>query len=366
MPSIFVTHMITDSQSVETMAFECLVKRGYSTISAEGLVSPAFPDTFAPSAFHARIVSGAKFGPDSGANTGLAGSQWVYRHIDQEKVGSSTFHLSCFKMLVFFTVHTPILDDREIRHESIVTFAGLLRGIGVRSEKCLITYFGGGKIRGQGFDADDEVVELWTAIGVPRENLIPVGGDSNFTNVLRRGEPAGPRCEVFWPISNGSFVEVGTVSFEKYLLEGRKLDLSASKGLVYGGAVGLERMAMIASGLHDVFSIPELRSLVNLVEGGIDGRLSRVCAAQVRQLVDAVRTLSILAIEVGEVGEGRRAERIHRLGGIVRRCMRALGIEDGRNLVRGLVEAIILQGNVTTGVAVSKLIDIVIQSVQLV
>src|SRR5215813_5459078 len=90
-----------------------LREKGHTLLEPTGLVSPCFPDTFVPSAFHAYITNAVQNGLPAGAPQHNVGCDWVYRHVDQEKIGFSPIHLSTFRMLVFFGVYGPREEPRH-------------------------------------------------------------------------------------------------------------------------------------------------------------------------------------------------------------------------------------------------------------
>src|SRR5258708_4798060 len=127
---------MTECRGTESDALRWLQSHGYSLVEPDGLGSQAFPDTFVPSAFHLRVRSGVENGADASKRL-QAGSEWVYRHVDQGKVGTSHFHLSVFRMLVFFAVHPRVANDREFRLGTIHTFVSLLGSLGLDPSNCL-------------------------------------------------------------------------------------------------------------------------------------------------------------------------------------------------------------------------------------
>ena len=87
---------------------------------------------------------------------------------------------------------------------------------------------------------------------------------------------------MFLHLSNGTFVELGTVVFEKYLLDRDMRGLKRAEGLVYGCAFGLERIASVVGGLGDVFSLVEIRSLLELIMEGLDPRSGNLFQDRIR------------------------------------------------------------------------------------
>jgi len=333
------TNVVRDYRDLEKTAIELLALKGYSILPPDGLVSSAFHDTFAPSAFHARIVESVRLGPKSDESIHQAGCEWAYRHVDQEKVGPNAFHLSSFRMLVFFAVYPSSGDHAQLRQQTVRTFVDALRVAGLDPRHCLVTYFGGGNVLGQSLSPDEDIAQAWVKVGIPEENLIPVCGSSNFTNINRSGEPVGPRCEIFWKAENDQTVELGTVVFEQGLLND-ETRFATGKGFVYGGALGIERLAMASGAMTSIFLVPELDNLRRLVHKSIDPRLALVCASEVCQFVDAVRTLAVLVAEVGLPDRSRRGDRMHKLVRKARRCLLSLGLDRSTSLVGELVTAV--------------------------
>lgn len=297
---------------------------GYQALEPEGLIHPAFPDTFAASAFHWSIGQKVR----EGGEGSYAGAEWCFRHVDIEKSGASPIHLSSFRMLVFFDVHAPTDDSLDFRETAVRTFVRCLERLGLDPRNVTTTFFGGGEVQGVYLPPDEEVVALWRKYGV--ENVVPLPGESNLTNIARPGEPAGPRCEVFY--RHPDFlqpVEIGTLVFERYLLDG---GFKPAKGLVYGGAFGIERLAMAVEGTQSIFACSALDGLTRTVTGELDPQLAPLVQSDVFRIVDALRSLAILISAGGDKTEGKRKERIKKLGRVARNSFKAIGLHDSERI----------------------------------
>lgn len=295
-------------------------KWGYTVLPPEGLLNPLFPDTFAASAFHESVVSAARKGPNE--NNHKIGAEWCFRHVDIEKVGVSPIYLSVFRMLVFFDVFVLTDKDDNLKESMIEKFVAGIKHIGLDPQNLTTTYFGGGKIRGVELPADDKITPLWEKHGV--KNIVPIAGETNFTNVKRTGEPAGPRCEVFYNHpSFSSPVEIGTVVFERYIL-GKTLD--KAKGLVYGGALGIERLAMLQENKSSIFECSLLSDAVEVVTKELGSQLSPIVQSDVLRLADALRSLAVIFAAIGELPKGKHRERINKIANIAKRSFQAIGI----------------------------------------
>ena len=299
---------------------------GYSRMSPRGLISDAFPGTLAPSAFHDEVLACTQRGCNPIRTARKVGVDWVFRHVDIDRVPASLFHLTSFRMSVFFTVAPSQGDDTELRGDILRQFIGVLRAFELKPQDCLITYFGGGRICGRVLPSDDEIIKLWERCGVDRRQLVRVAGHACFTNCQRPGEPAGPRCEVFLPTANMSMLEIGTIVFERFMIGGSR-ELLTSDNLVYGGAFGIERIAMLVAGLEDITDIPDIAPLVERLRAGIDSRLVAMCYQQVRGVADGIRTLVVVRDQTEQLDRGRE-RRVKSVARRVRRYLADLGVEE--------------------------------------
>ena len=340
MQLMFKNSHIKDCRAIRDEVLNLLFQHDYQSLPPEGLLSPVFPDTFAPSAFHGAVLRGAMH-PESSPRVGC---DWVFRHVDLEKIGFSDIHLSTFRMIVFFETHQNTNRDKIFRLRTLETFIFILKKLGLNPIDLYITYFGGGFISGQHFEADDEIKSAWIHVGVAAKNIIPVRGSSHFTNVLRSGEPAGPRCEVYWLAGQNQPIEIGTVVFEQFILKKNNLRFEPSKGLVCGGAIGLERLNMIVSKKQDVFSTQELQPLIKQIEREIHPKLIALCRNSIRQSADAVRSLTIISsmVDVSKIGKRHHA-RLTRLAKSLRHNIDILGINDARLFIIKLINQCVLQ-----------------------
>ena len=303
-------------------------KWGYAILPPEGLLKPSFPDTFAASAFHESVVSAAQKGPNE--NNHKVGVEWSFRHVDIDKVGVSPIYLSSFRMLVFFDVYIPTDNDDELRESVIEKFVESVKHVGLDPQNLSATYFGGGEIKGVDLPADDKVVSLWKKHGV--DNIVPITGETNFTNVKRTGEPAGPRCEIFYNHPQFSApVEIGTVVFERYIL-GKKLN--KAKGLVYGGALGIERLAMLQENKNSIFESSLLSDGVEIVTKELESQLSPIVRSDVLRLIDALRSLAVIFATINEIPKGKHRDRINKITNIAKRSFQAIGIVEKEKIER--------------------------------
>ena len=115
--------------------------------------------------------------------------QKVFRTPDIEIIGTTTRHLTFFEMLGNFSFGDYFKSDA-------VRFAWDLSrdGFGFRERDIWITVFGGDDELGLG--PDEEAIEAWREVGVPRERIVECPRAENFWQVGPTG-PCGPCSELY-------------------------------------------------------------------------------------------------------------------------------------------------------------------------
>jgi alanyl-tRNA synthetase len=326
---------IAERVTIEDALLQALHADGYLELKPEGLITPLFPDTFAASAFHTQIVDAMTRQVNIGRRAGV---EWVFRHVDADKVGNSAAHLSLFRMLVYFS--TVATDARKPKHDAVQRFLSLTESAGLRRDRITVTYFGGGTIGDRDVPPDSSFAEAWTDAGILSSRVIPVGGPANFTNIRRAGEPAGPRCEVYYDVATFPFrVEIGTVVCEQYLLgaDGRPEAVALS---VCGGAFGVERLEMCTRGLAMIGDTLAVKDLVHQLLDGVPEPSHPLFRPQAVRIANGLRALTTAAAYVGAMGSDRRSGRLRTLSRDVIRAAREIGIVLTDALVRGLCASV--------------------------
>jgi len=324
-----------DRVIVEDALLLTLHAAGFGELTPEGLVTPSFPDTFAASAFHTQIVNAMTLRVGTGRRAGV---EWVFRHVDAEKVGYSAAHLSLFRMLVYFDA--SLSDARVLRLEAVERFLALTALLGLRRDHVTVTYFGGGTIGGRTLPPDVMFADAWLDAGIPRHRIIPVPGRTNFTNIRRAGEPAGPRCEVYYDIPGlPGGLEIGTVVCEEYILDADGHPSPAGLS-VCGGAFGVERLEMCARGLSTISEIETVDHLVALLLREAPPHAETVFRVPAIRIVNGLRALAIIASYTGRDGANGRSARVRALVRDVLRAARESGITLAERVVRRFVTSI--------------------------
>jgi alanyl-tRNA synthetase len=260
----------------------------------------------------------------------LASCQKVLRTLDIDTVGTTARHLTFFEMLGNFSIG-------DYFKQGAVEFAWELvrEGFGLREEQLWITVFGGDEELGLG--PDEEAIESWLSVGVPRERIVSLGREDNFWQSGPTG-PCGPDSELYLDRGleygspddlpggeNARFLEFWNLVFMQYDQEApAKLTPLPARNIDTG--MGLTRMAMLLQGVPTVFDTDQFRPLIELGESmsgrayGSEPALDR----SLRLLADHSRSMTFL------IADGVVPSNTER-GYVLRRLMRR-AIQHGRSL----------------------------------
>src|SRR5919107_3210825 len=200
----------------------------------------------------------------------LTDCQKCFRTPDIDEVGSTHRHLTFFEMLGNFSMG-------DYFKQGAVEFAWelSLQGFGFDPEKIWITVFEGEDALGLG--PDEEAIEAWLAVGVPRERIVPLGREDNFWQAGATG-PCGPCSELYLdrglefgsadelPGSDGErFLEYWNLVFMQYDQEPEGvLEPLPARNIDTG--LGLERQAVLQQGTDSIFETDNFLPLIQLGE----------------------------------------------------------------------------------------------------
>ena len=250
--------------------------------------------------------------------TRMTSAQKCFRTLDIDQVGRTARHLTFFEMLGNFSIGDYFKDD-AIRFG----FELSTEVLGFDPEQIWITVFEGM----DGVPADDEALEKWVEMGIPRERIQRLGEEDNFWKAGPTG-PCGPNTELYLDRGPAFGPEGGPVTGTDRFLEYWNLvfmqyDRAADGSLgplpaqnIDTGA-GLERLAAILQGKETVFETDGFRPLIAWAEQasgrgyGTDPRVDRA----MRVLADHGRAMTFLAadgVRPGNEGRGYILRRIIR------------------------------------------------------
>ena len=265
----------------------------------------------------------------------LASCQKVFRTVDLDVVGTTARHLTFFEMLGNFSIG-------DYFKREAVRFAWELStdGYGFAPESIWITVFEGDDALGLG--VDEEAIEAWEAVGVPRERIVRCPRSENFWQAGPTG-PCGPCSELYLDRGlafgkaddlpgqeNARFLEFWNLVFMQYdqqppdtltPLPARNIDTG----------LGLNRMAAILQDVPSVFETDQFRPLIELGErlGGRRYGEDDAVDRSLRILADHARGMTFLVAD-GVVPSNE--DRGYVLRRVMRRAIqhgRALGFDPG-------------------------------------
>ncbi len=265
----------------------------------------------------------------------LTSCQKCFRTPDIEKVGSTLRHLTFFEMLGNFSIG-------EYFKQGAIELAWelSLEVFGFRAQDIWVTVFEGDDALGLG--PDEEAIELWEAVGVPRERIVGCPRSENFWEAGPVG-PSGPCSELYLDRGldfgaaadlpggeNERFLEFWNLVFMQYDQEPHDhLGELPTRNIDTG--LGLNRMAAILQGRESVFETDQFQPLLDLgqeLSGRSYGETSSTDRA-LRILADHARGMSFMVAD-GVVPSNE--ERGYVLRRVMRRAIqqgRMLGMEGG-------------------------------------
>jgi alanyl-tRNA synthetase len=264
----------------------------------------------------------------------LTSCQKVFRTVDIDNVGNTARHLTFFEMLGNFSF------GDYFKREAIEFAWDLSRDVfGLAERDIWVTVFAGDEELGLG--PDQEAIDYWLAMGVPRERIVECSRAENFWQAGPSG-PCGPSAELYLDRGeqfgspgdlpggeNERFLEYWNLVFMQFDQrpgpDGRSVLEPLPANNIDTG-LGLNRMAAILQGKPSVFETDQFLPLIELGEELSGRRYSEDFAIDrpLRILADHSRAMTfLLADGVVPSNEDR--------GYVLRRVMRR-AIQQGRAL----------------------------------
>ena len=181
---------------------------------------------------------------------------------DIDNVGKTDRHGTFFEMLGNFSFGDYF--KKEAIHWA---WTLLTEKFEIEPEKLWITVF----------KDDDEAFDLWVKEGQDPKRLVRLGKEDNFWE-LETG-PSGPCTEIFYDrgesygtlknfddgVENERLIEVWNLVFTQFDRKSKDEYEPLSHPNIDTG-MGLERMACVMQGVHSIFDIKEIRSIIEEIE----------------------------------------------------------------------------------------------------
>ena len=187
----------------------------------------------------------------------LTSCQKCFRTPDIDEVGLTKRHLTFFEMLGNFSI-----GDYFKQGAVEMAWEFSLEHLGFDPERIWITVFEGDEELGLG--PDEEAIDAWLAVGVPRDRIVLLPRSENFWQAGSTG-PCGPCSELYYDRGlefgaeddlpggdNERFLEYWNLVFMQYDQEPEGvLTPLPAKNIDTG--LGLERQAMLQQGTDSVY-----------------------------------------------------------------------------------------------------------------
>jgi len=230
----------------------------------------------------------------------LTSCQKCFRTPDIDHVGATLRHLTFFEMLGNFSI------GAYCKAEAIQFAWDLsLEVFSFAPEDIWVTVFSGDERLGLG--PDEEAIELWQAIGVPRERIVGCPRSENFWEAGPVG-PSGPCSELYIDRGlsfgaaedlpggeNERFLEYWNLVFMQYDQDPHdQLQALPTRNIDTG--LGLNRLATILQGRDSVFDTDQFQPLIDLGQELAGRRYGEDSTADraLRILADHARGMSFL------------------------------------------------------------------------
>ncbi|MFZ0384933.1 MAG: alanine--tRNA ligase [Solirubrobacteraceae bacterium] len=323
------------SDDIRSTFLEFFESRGHLRLPSASLV----PASFDPSALF--TVAGMHplkpyfQGIERPPRNRVTTCQMSFRTPDIEIIGTTTRHLTLFEMLGNFS-----FGDYFKREAAQFAWELSTQGFGFRADDIWITVFGGDDELGLG--PDQEAIDAWLEIGVPRERIVECNRDENFWQAGPTG-PCGPCSELYLDrgVAHGSADDLPGGDNERFLeywnLVFMQLDQNPVNVLTplpannIDTGMGLNRMAAVLQNKETVFETDQFAPLIELGEQLSGRRYGETFATDkaLRVLADHGRAITFLLSD-GVVPSNE--DRGYVLRRIMRRAIqhgRSIGLEPG-------------------------------------
>ncbi len=260
----------------------------------------------------------------------LTACQKCFRAVDIDIIGTTHRHLTFFEMLGNFSMG-------DYFKEGAIAFAWELatQGFGFKPDDIWATVFAGDEELGLG--PDQEAIDIWLSIGMPRERIVECPRSENFWQAGPTG-PCGPCSELYLDRGlsfgkaddlpggeNERFLEFWNLVFMQFL-QAQPNVLTPLPAQNIDTGMGLNRMAAILQGTESIFETDQFAPLIALGEE-LSGRRygqDEPTTRSLRILADHTRAMTFLVAD-GVVPSNEER------GYILRRVMRR-AIQQGRAL----------------------------------
>jgi len=241
-------------------------RRGYEPWKPAGLCPdiPMFRNTFNPSATHTQIFN-ILSGREPLRHSSYYVVETVYRHPDIGAVGDPS-HLSLFRMLGVVQFTPPDLTREgfaQRRANFIAEVLDFVATFGLEPSLLVATYFRGGSFSGVDLPADEDLRDLLSSQGLPKDNLVGMGGTFSFLlNPQEEVGIAGWRSDLYLAAPGAPLLEIATLDFSEFLSrQGSATIQKNDRFKLLGFYAGVERLLSTRAG-GDIWNVAGFSQLL--------------------------------------------------------------------------------------------------------
>ena len=305
-------------------------ERGHLRVASASLVPPPSDRSVLFTVAGMQPFKPYFLGQETPPSRRLTSCQKVFRTVDIDQVGLTSRHLTNFEMLGNFSIG-------DYFKRGAVEYAWELsqEGFGLSPDDIWVTVFEGDEELGLG--PDEEAIEAWMAVGVPRRRIVACPRSENFWQGGPTG-PSGPCSELYFDRGlafgaaedlpggdNERFLEYWNLVFMQFNQDPpNHLEPLPASNIDTG--LGLNRLAAMLQDVPSVFETDQFRPLIELGEQLSGRRYGEEFSTDraLRILADHSRGASFLVAD-GVVPSNEER------GYVLRRIMRR-AIQQGRTL----------------------------------
>jgi len=307
-------------------------ERGHLLVPGASLIPPAWDTSALLISAGMHPLKAYFAGRETPPHLRLTTCQPSFRTVDIENVGVTARHLTLFEMLGNFSF------GDYFKREAIRFAWDLSReGFGLNADDIWVTVFSGDEALGLG--PDQEAIDLWLEVGMPRERIIELPREENFWESGVTG-PCGPDSELYLDRGlefgsaddlpggeNARFLEFWNLVFMQFDQDPANVVTPLPAQNIDTG-MGLNRMAAILQGKETVFETDQFAPLISLGEVLSGARYENGVPADdraLRVLADHTRAMSFMIADgIVPSNEGR--------GYVLRRIMRRAILQGRQTL----------------------------------
>ncbi len=322
------------SDEIRETFLQFFAERGHKRLPSESLVPATNDPSVMLTTAGMHPLKPYFMGQETPPASLLTSCQKCFRTPDIDVVGTTSRHLTFFEMLGNFSLG-------EYFKQGAVELAWdlSLNGFGFDAEQIWITVFEGDDALGIG--PDEEAIDAWLAVGVPRERIVLCPRSENFWQAGPIG-PCGPCSELYLDrgLAFGSADDLPGGENERFLEYWNLVFMQFNQDPVgtltplpnqnIDTGLGLNRMALIQQGTPSIFETDQFAPLIALGEelSGRKYNSDEETTRALRILADHARGMTALVAD-GVVPSNE--DRGYVLRRIMRRAIREgrrIGIED--------------------------------------